>query len=368
MSFEIDFLPVGNGDSSGDAIAVRWHDAGGYQVLIYDGGTKDTGEALVQHVRTHYGTARVDHVVSSHPDGDHASGLSVVLEKLDVQRVWMHRPWVHSPLIHGYFADGRMTEASLATRLQDKMRAAYDLETLALRRGIPITEPFLGQAIGPFWVLSPRRDWYIHDLLPAFEKSPETKIHLGLGLRSARPGLMGALALAANADGEWLSENWFIEHLRDDVKTSAENESSVVLYGNFDGHGVLLTGDAGIEALTRTAACAEFNQIDLPGTLKFVQIPHHGSRHNVSTSALDRLIGSRLPFTGKTPDRYAYASAGKESTSHPRKVVMNAFLRRGFQPYATRGKALRYSHQMPKRAGWGPATPITFSDEVEVWD
>jgi hypothetical protein len=66
--------------------------------------------------------------------------------------------------------------------------------------------------------------------------------------------------------------------------------------------------------------------------------------------------------------RSAYASAGKESTSHPRKVVMNAFLRRGFQPFATRGNALRYSRQMPARAGWGPATPITFSEKVEAWD
>ena len=248
------------------------------------------------------------------------------------------------------------------------MRAAYDLETLARRRGIPIVEPFQGQAIGPFWVLSPHRDWYIHDLVPAFAKSPETKMRPGLGLRSSGPGLMGALALAASAAGDWLSENWFIESLREDVKTSAENESSVVLYGDFDGQGVLLTGDAGVQALSRTAECAEFNQINLPATLKFVQIPHHGSRHNVSTAALDRLIGPRLPFTGGTPARYAYASAGKESTSHPRKVVMNAFWRRGFQPFATRGNALRYFHQMPARAGWGPATPITFSDKVEAWD
>lgn len=76
------------------------------------------------------------------------------------------------------------------------------------------------------------------------------------------------------------------------------------MYGNFDGQGVLLTGDAGVQALNRTASCAEFNQLDLPGTLRFMQIPHHGSRHNVSTSSLDRLIGRRLPFTGASAERY----------------------------------------------------------------
>jgi beta-lactamase superfamily II metal-dependent hydrolase len=368
MGYEIDFLPVGNGDSSGDAIAVRWGTKGNYQVMVYDGGTKEAGEALVEHILRHYGTTRVDHVVSSHPDGDHASGLSVVLARLDVQRLWMHRPWMHSALIRNYFADGRMTHASLAARLQDKMRPAYDLEALAHRRSIPIVEPFFGQQIGPFWVLSPDRDWYLHELVPAFEKSPETKARSGLGLRSPRPGIIGALALAANAAVGWLQENWSTESLREDVTTSAENESSVILYGELDGQAVLLTGDAGVQALGRTAASAEFNRLDLPNRLKFVQIPHHGSRHNVSTSTLDRLIGPRLSFSGVQPDRVAYASAGKDSTSHPRKVVMNAFLRRGYQPYATRGMTLRYSHQMPGRDGWGPATPIAFADKVEAWD
>jgi beta-lactamase superfamily II metal-dependent hydrolase len=365
MGYEIDFLPVGNGDSSGDAIAVRWGTPGNYQVLLYDGGTKDAGAALVQHVQTHYGTTRVDHVVSSHPDGDHASGLAVVLEQLNVQRIWMHRPWAHSAVIHGYFADGRITEASLAARLQDTMRAAYELERLAQRLGIPITEPYQGQAIGPFWVLSPHRDWYIHDLIPTFEKSPDVKP--GLGLRRAPAGIVGALAIAARA-GEWLMEHWHLEHLREDVSTSAENESSVVLYGNFDGEGVLLTGDAGVQALSRAAGCAEFNRLDLPNQLKFIQIPHHGSRRNVSSSTLDRLLGPRTSFTGAPAGRFAFASAGKDSQSHPRKMVLNAFLRRGFQPYATRGTTLRHSRQMPQRQGWTAATPIEFSERVEAWD
>ena len=368
MSFEIDFLPVGNGESSGDAIAVRWGTSSGYQILLYDGGTRESGAALVDHVQQHYGTRRVDHVVSSHPDGDHASGLSVVLERLDVQRLWLHRPWAYSPLIRHYFDDGRITSASLSARLQDKMRAAHDLEILARNWGIRIEEPFAGKTIGPFQILSPVQDWYLHSLVPAFEKSPDASSNRLAGPPSASAGIMGALALAPTSIGRWLVENWFVETLRDDVTTTAENESSVVLYGNFGGHGVMLTGDAGIQALHRTAAMAEYSGIDLPGTLRFMQIPHHGSRRNVSTAALDRLIGPRKGFTGLPPDRVAYASAGKDSKSHPRQAVMNAFWRRGFQPFATRGTALSYSYQMPPRPGWGPVAPIGFSERVETWD
>lgn len=50
---EIDFLPVGEGEHSGDAIAIRWKQGDESKVMIYDGGTKGYGEALVNHVRNH---------------------------------------------------------------------------------------------------------------------------------------------------------------------------------------------------------------------------------------------------------------------------------------------------------------------------
>ena len=70
--YEIDFLPVGEGDTSGDAIAVRYGDGNEWRVMVYDGGTKASGKALVEHIKTHYGTTHVDFLVNSHPDQDHA--------------------------------------------------------------------------------------------------------------------------------------------------------------------------------------------------------------------------------------------------------------------------------------------------------
>ena len=196
MDYEIDFLPVGNGERSGDAIAVRWGTPSNYKVLIYDGGTSESGEALVRHVKERYHTDRVDYVVSSHPDNDHASGLSVVLEKLDVGELWMHRPWEYSSIIQDYFHDGRITDESLADRLKTKMRAAYALEELATEKGIPMFEPFQGLGIGPFTVLSPEINWYVHELIPAFEKSPKEK-----AAKSMASDALGILAEAMRKAG-----------------------------------------------------------------------------------------------------------------------------------------------------------------------
>jgi beta-lactamase superfamily II metal-dependent hydrolase len=362
MGYEIDFLPVGNGDSSGDAIAARWGTPGNYKVLVYDGGTAESGEALVKHVREHYETERVDYVVSSHPDNDHASGLSVVLDELEVGELWMHRPWEYSSIIRDYFHDGRLTDESLAERLKTKMRAAHALEELAIEKGIPIYEPFQGSTIGPFTVLSPESEWYIHELIPAFEKSPKQKVE-----KSMANDMLGILAEAIRKAGAWIAETWGVELLREGVETSAENESSVILFADFDGRGVLLTGDAGIQALNRAADYAALYGVDLPSRLKFVQVPHHGSRHNVSTSVLNRIVGPRRLTNDGEFSKTAFVSAGKESTTHPRKMVTNAFHRRGARPYATKGVPIHHFHDMSTR-GWGAATIVGFSNQVESWD
>ena len=97
MGYEIDFLPVGEGEKSGDAIALRFGNLHGNRdeqtVVVIDGGFKGTGEKLVEHIRHYYGTDDVDLVISTHSDADHVSGLTVVLEELRVGHLWMHQPW-----------------------------------------------------------------------------------------------------------------------------------------------------------------------------------------------------------------------------------------------------------------------------------
>ena len=371
MGFEVDFLPVGDGEKCGDAIAVRYGEPGAYTVMVYDGGTQKSGAALVDHIKTYYKTSYVDHVVNSHPDQDHSSGLSVVLEELKVGTLWMHRPWKYSHLILDYFRDGRITSQSLKQRLQDKMSAAYNLERIATRKGISIQEPFQGTAIGKFHVLSPEENWYIHDLIADFEKSPDTKAREAalVAADSARFAPLKKFTEAARkAVTEWVAAKWGVDLLREDVETSAENESSTILYAYMNDHSeaLLLTGDAGVRALTRALDYLDSHNISASRHIKFYQIPHHGGRHNVSTSVLDRLVGPRL---AAEPDRFskvAYASASQKS-GYPRHMVKNAFLMRGADVCSTRGGSIRYQRGMPDR-GWKPLDKATFSTHVEAWD
>ena len=109
MGFEIDFLPVGDGEKGGDTIALRYGKLDGSRseqvLIVIDGGTKESGEDLVKHIIKYYKTEHVDKVISTHPDADHSSGLTVILEKLKVDCLWMHRPWEHAQVIKDAFID-----------------------------------------------------------------------------------------------------------------------------------------------------------------------------------------------------------------------------------------------------------------------
>jgi beta-lactamase superfamily II metal-dependent hydrolase len=325
MGYEVDLLSVASG---GGALCVRWGVPGNYKVLVYDGGTAESGERLAAHIETHYGTTTVDYLVSSHPARDHLAGLAVVLRRLQVGELWMHRPWAH------------------AERLGEKMRSAMRLEALARGNGVPVHEPFEGARIGPFTVLSPHERHYVNVLLPAFELPPR---------RAAR-------AAPADPDAffrtmkEWAGNAWRFEALPDDALTGARNDSSAVLYADFGGRGVLLTGSAGIPALSAAALCAEGMGIHLPSSLRFLQVPNRGRRSNVSTRLLDRIIGVRTPADERRYTKTAFVSVGRDAPQGVERTVAEALARRGVMTFAARDTNLHHAHGMPAR-GWHPAQP-----------
>lgn len=98
-----------------------------------------------------------------------------------------------------------------------------------------------------------------------------------------------------------------------------------------------------------------------------MQVPHHGSRRNVGPTILNRLIGP-VVSEGHVPHFTAVVSAPKDDSAHPRKIVMNAFMRRGAHVLGTQGVATCFGSGFPQRAGYGPATPMNFSPVVEAYD
>ncbi|MBU1358044.1 MAG: hypothetical protein KKC79_14680 [Gammaproteobacteria bacterium] len=283
------------------------------------------GERMVDHIRRNYGTRCVDYLVSSHPCPVHSEGLAVLMTNLQVRQLWMHRG-----------ARGPSGPGS-------PVRATAELEHWAQHCSIPIHEPFAGAVIGPFTVLSPDRAWYDGHLAPAF----------GTKRGLVTQAVDRAARLVRLSLGLW-GAPWNVEPLPVSGRTSAECESSAVLYAEFAGRGVLLTGGAGCGALDRACASAEALGIELRHTLKLMQIPNRGRTDNVSSALLDRMLGPRVLGALSRPTKSAFVSLPQQTSLLECRLVAAALRRRGVVTFATQGKHLHHSHDMPER-DWPPA-------------
>ncbi|MER8490244.1 hypothetical protein NKH53_18450 [Mesorhizobium australicum] len=338
MGYEIDFLPVG--DSNGDAICIRYGSpATGYTIHVVDGGYTDTGDTIVGHINQYFGNPNfIDHVVLSHADNDHVAGLITVLEHFDVGHLWMNRPWLYAAEILDSF-HGNYTVAGLQEAIMDAYPLLVDLEQIAFDKGTQVHEAFAFAQIGQFTVLAPSRERYLQ-LIPEFNRTPASY---------AKPikGWAGRIVEAVKALVHYF-ETWGEEQLEENPPAcTAANESSLVQLGRIDGKAMLLTADVGPEGLNEAADNTEL--LGVPEPLVFVQVPHHGSRRNVTPSVLNRWLGGPVPEG--VIHGTAFCSVGSNKPEYPRRRVQNAFLRRGYGVISNRKGWISHFFQMPARAG-----------------
>lgn len=358
MAHEIDFLPVGSGTKSGDAICLRYSNSfGGFDIHVVDGGYTENGPLIVDHIKNIYQEDEsIQNVVLTHQDADHVSGLFDVVEAFQVGTLWMNRPWLYAADIQNR-VHGNWTVAGLEAHLKEQFSVLVELEELALSKGTIVAEAFQGTRIGPFLVLGPSKERYL-DLLLDIPGAPAQ-------VKSKRASVMDALLKLAEeakvALTKFINETWYGETLSENPgATSASNECSIIQGSVIDGTKILLTGDTGPAGLAEAyqyASQFNFSQPDV------IQVPHHGSRRNVTPSTLDDWLG--MAIGPNEPRRgIAICSAAKNDLDHPKAKVENAFLRRGYPVFTTNGALIRHGIGLPDR-GYSAAKPAPFRKQVE---
>jgi beta-lactamase superfamily II metal-dependent hydrolase len=328
--YEVDFLPVGKkqGDKCGDAIAFRFRatEADSWVQVVVDAGFKADGEALVAHVNRYYEPGRLDLAILTHPDEDHINGMGEVLRGLSVERLWLQRIGAHG---------GASLKAAAAVE---------ELIKIAQEQGTAVYEVFAGEQAfdGALTILGPDEPYYDQLVkeqvggVSLVEAARKAAVAAG---RSIWDRIAGAL-------GE---ETPFPEK-----EVTPRNNSSTITLLQLDGNRLLLTGDAGVPALSRAWDLAEAKGV--AGNLDFIQVPHHGARRNASSAFLDRIIG---PPGQAIQSRAAYVSASPGCAhEHPSGRVINAYERRGCAVVATAGQTICSMSGVPLRNGWVTATPL----------
>lgn len=331
---ELDLMPVGAGEKSGDAIAMRFSDpeTGRLVVGVVDAGFRDSGEVLVEHVLGVYGVRSIDFALSTHPDLDHIGGMGVVMRELKVANLLIHRPGQH-----GFPDNSGDTPAE-------------ELVALADAQGTKVIEPFQGvNGYGNVLMIAGPTKTYYEEQLAAQEATSK-----GASV-TASQGFFGRAGTALLAEARAALDAFPGEiFFADAGGTNPRNNSAAILSLLVDGEHILLPSDAGVPAI---AQALDF--LDMEGRtaapLRLFALPHHGSRHNIDRNTLNRILGDPTSERRGT----VVASVSREAPNYPSPRVANAAGRRGYPVFTTAGSKLwHHSPDAPVRSAYSPATPL----------
>jgi hypothetical protein len=227
--YEVDFFAVGEGERSGDAIALRYTIPGRAEPIVgvIDAGFLSNGEELVEHIPKYYGTDRVDFVLSTHPDGDHINGMGEVVRQLDVRCLLIHRP-----KLHGYASNTGSKPAEELTKLVEE-------------KGGKVVQPFAGISgwNNSFVVAGPTEGFYKETL------AEQTKtVKQAPRAPSFAERFVGSTVVKA---AQKVLASFPVEiPFGDAGGDNPRNNSSAILSLMIDGKHLVFPGDAGVPALT----------------------------------------------------------------------------------------------------------------------
>lgn len=353
-----------------DAIDIETKKSGASSIFYYenylenvinltDAGYYSTSSDVASHLQKYYhDDIEFDNVIVTHNDTDHAGGIRYILENYPVKALWMLRPWLYANELIDRFAKFKSVE-NLENRLREIYSNLAVLEDLAESKNIPIFEPFQDAMIGKSIVLAPTKSRFL-DLVVESEKTPQP----------SRDSLLSESTLLGRAFESLISfvkAQWGDENFSNDGTTS-ENEMSVVQFIDIAGDTYLLTGDVGREGLNEALNALEYMYGGRLPNIKLFEVPHHGSRRNLSTELLDRMFGHRLDTSiEKGQENFtAIIHASKLDDEHPKKAVERAIHHRGGKVVVSAGGFLKGNKNKPKRPGWSTAQGRPYPEDQEA--
>ncbi len=304
-SLEIHVLDVGTADS----ILIIYRDGFRQHVTLIDSGTRHHSDALIAACWL-YANGVIDLLVLTHPDGDHVGGALDLAANVQIKAVLSDDPQIAFSVLGRRLERGEPAIRERAECLREGAEVVREL-----RRGRQVWTPAPGFRPAPhLLVLGPANRFWAECMVG---RVPH---HFDLGSLNR---------LDSEID------------LEDDG--SPINQSSVVLRLDFLGARFLFPGDAGQAALADVVA-RWGRGLD---NLFWLQLPHHGSRHSLTSDLIRRFRPS-----------WAVVSANSADEHHPHPGIVRALNSVGASVYGTRGKQLSWRSDGYLLPGFRPAQPI----------
>lgn len=321
--FEIDFLNVG----AADACLIHFinDENNEHFIVLIDSGNYSDGDSIVDFMNKYYEHNYINLAICTHCDKDHFGGFMRLIELREEKKVGIAEFWINDPGQHVSVDEYKRYRNH--DNLVREARSIYDLNDKNLIQmiddaGITRNEAFsYGGKFYQKWdglidIIGPEKNYY-EELVPNLRHSLEPYDE------------------SMDINEKCFSANCLsptLDNAKDDDST--HNQSSVVImFKPNDSTKVLFLGDGIANMLP--------SDWDKCKDVEIVKIPHHGSKHNLSSEIIQHL----------NPD-YAIISTQKIG-KYLSQAVVNALKKHGTGVYSTHTSGnLCYQYGFPSRTDY----------------
>lgn len=339
MDFVIDFVYVGDGD--GIVIWGRNPNEEDY-VFFLDGGNKEFGTKIVEHykkwIKPHLYKNKTIAFINSHPHADHINGLIEIIKEIGSEMTWgiYNDPvkFISEELREKIKQSALKKEDADIDHLYKSFEKIQELNDLCIKYNIErkeaLTDSFNYNEIK---IISPSREFYTN------------KVQLFTNIDFLKRVDYTKNFSEVNETEESLIPCAIVDEKND---ASPENLSATVIeLIDSKNKRYILTSDAGVESFDDMVKNGFTTE-----NLNFVQLPHHGSRRNISTNWIGKFA----------PEMFLISAEGNKK--HPRKAVISCIKKNlpNCKIYSTHKNKETISYTtnrsvFPNR-NWGNAEPI----------
>lgn len=268
--YELHFLSVGDADCI--VISYRISPEAKRKISIVDAGNVGDAKTIKDFLWNHYSTRQIDLAICTHPDKDHKGGFFGLMEdqEISIKDFWYKNPC--SVMTLDDFEEGTTkAEAikickSVYNHPEDNSKNLIILAERKCTGSVVSVKDGTVYCDIPIKVLGPSEDYYHEVALDMVRDFKEVS-------DEAEFEAYDEDALPKDEDAKSIID--------EDDDNSPTNKSSLILL--FDpGRRFLLMGDA-----TCASIKDAMSHHDLTNCT--IKVPHHGSKHNMTTEIIDRL-------------------------------------------------------------------------------
>lgn len=272
MNYDVNILNVGDAD----AIVINYEHGEGVYTAVIDAGNVGDGYKLKQYIKHKYGSKFIiDYAVCTHPDKDHKGGFFDLYDDNDViitnfvtyDPVAFVRNNPNLPFISAYKLVKHAGE--IYNHPNDPNKNLLDI---AREKSNFICDFGPGDKIGnlPLWIVGPSHKFYSDAALEMAGVFAELKDETGGELYSEDE-------IPSEEDAKGV-----LDTVKEDSPTN--KASLILLFKPSPNCKYLLTGDACAKSIHDAY---DLFPNDLSGCV--LKVPHHGSKHNLTTEIIDLL-------------------------------------------------------------------------------